>query len=280
MPLPEFNNEAEFRQTWVGPFLTKLGFILPKSIHGADEQGKDFYFADYDRFGHLRFYAAQAKLGDIGTGREVTELMDQVERCFEVPLRHHKGAHEQRISAVYIMTTGTISHQARERISDRCRARSYGENVYYLDGATLDNLERHAAYQDDKAVRQRLIALLNEATYNLGPIQQLQQTSLQGKPLFRQCRTLAIEEALKNPLPDPTVPYSGLSSVWQLMEEINKRVVPYNLSFKDEAVASFARIAEQAFNHTVKLRDACSRAIKTLDERYSLELEVVKRDTE
>src|SRR5262249_41188961 len=133
MPLPKFDTEKAFREKWIAPFLSKTGFILPKHVHGQDEQGKDFFFADHDRFGHLRIYSAQAKLGDIGTGKALTELMDQVERSFEVTLKHHKGAHEQRISAVYLLATGSISAQARERISDRCRLRGFGENVFYLD---------------------------------------------------------------------------------------------------------------------------------------------------
>lgn len=68
MPLPLFENEAEFRIAWVAPFLSKMGYILPKHVHGPNEQGKDFYFAEHDRFGHLRFLAAQVKVGNIGAG--------------------------------------------------------------------------------------------------------------------------------------------------------------------------------------------------------------------
>jgi hypothetical protein len=30
--------EAEFRKQWIAPFLSKMGFILPKHVHGQDEE--------------------------------------------------------------------------------------------------------------------------------------------------------------------------------------------------------------------------------------------------
>jgi hypothetical protein len=65
MPLPPFKNEADFREAWIAPFLSKLGFIRVTNVHGSEEQGKDFFFADFDRFEHRRFYAVQAKLNRI-----------------------------------------------------------------------------------------------------------------------------------------------------------------------------------------------------------------------
>jgi Restriction endonuclease len=101
MPLPAFKDEAEFRTNWIAPFLSKLGYIQVSHIHGSGEQGKDFFFADYDRFEHRRFYAVQAKNGKIGAGgTELDGLLNQVQRSFTVKLRFHKDANEQHVSAV------------------------------------------------------------------------------------------------------------------------------------------------------------------------------------
>lgn len=276
MGLENYTTEKEFRQDWVGPFLARMGFILPKHVHGQDEQGKDFFFADHDRFGHLRFYAAQAKIGNIGTGRELTELLDQIERSFEVALKYHKGAHEQRIAAVYVMTTGRISPQARERIWEHCRSRAYGENVFFLDGETLDNLERFASHRRDDEVRQLLVALLNEANYNIRPIVIASQTCHQGKPQFLRCRVLALEQALRNPLPEDMMPYSVVSDAWGAFEEINKRALPF-LDFTGDAakMAAIAAIFSKAHDANLRVRDISMDALKRLDEKYSLSLEVV-----
>src|SRR6266566_1607359 len=102
----------EFRQTWIKPFLRKLGFILVTHSHGQNEQGKDFFFADFDRFEHPRYCSVQAKNGDIGAATaELGKLLDQVKASFEVRITDHKGGDEQRVSAVYIMASGKISDQ-------------------------------------------------------------------------------------------------------------------------------------------------------------------------
>jgi hypothetical protein len=279
MPLPDFDSEKDFREKWIAPFLSKMGFILPKHVHGQDEQGKDFFFADHDRFGHLRIYSAQAKLGDIGTGSELTGLLDQIERSFEVTLKYHKGAHEQRIAAVYVMATGTISPQARERIWDRCRQRNFGENVYFMDGETLENLERHATFREDSELRKRLVALLHECTYNFEPANRLVESCGRGKPEFQRCRTLTLEEGLRNPVPESFITLDTLSQAWKLVSEINMRVVPMNVTYDSSSTAVLLQVATATASLMAQIRDACVKGIRTLDERYSLSLEVTPKST-
>ena len=275
MSLPEFKNEAEFRTEWIAPFLSKLGYILPTHNHGTGEQGKDFFFAEHDKFGHLRFNAAQVKLGNIGSGNsQLSDLLHQVRSCFDVTLNYHKGTVQQRISAVYIMTNGSISEEARRRISGYCEREHFGENVFYLDGETLDILERHATYIEDKTLRNRLVGLLNEANFNLEPIKKLIKTINNGEPKFEPCRTLALEDALRNPFPEDILPYERASKVWEAMTEINKRNVPYNISYKPDTFEGFALLANAANNWTVRMRDIVSEAIKKIDSLYSLDIEI------
>ena len=274
MSLPEFADEKEFRECWIAPFLSKMGFILPKHVHGADEQGKDFYFADHDRFGHLRFYSAQAKIGNVGTGNELTTLLDQIERSFKVSLKYHKGAHEQRIASIYVMVTGTISAAARERIWERCKQRNYGENVFFMDGETLSNLDRHAAYQSDLSLRPVVAALLRESVFNIEPTQTAECTCRAGNPSFKRCRVLVLEQALKDPLPDELVPYRLLSAAWEFFDQHNKRVVPYNLSYEPAQLPILTRNAQLTVEANLRIRDACDAAIKKLDDKFALSLEV------
>ena len=275
MSLPEFKNEAEFRTEWIAPFLSKLGYILPTHNHGTGEQGKDFFFAEHDKFGHLRFNAAQVKLGNIGSGNsQLSDLLHQVRSCFDVTLNYHKGTVQQRISAVYIMTNGSISEEARRRIYGYCEREHFGENVFYLDGETLDILERHATYIEDKTLRNRLVGLLNEANFNLEPIKKLIKTINNGEPKFEPCRTLALEDALRNPFPEDILPYERASKVWEAMTEINKRNVPYNISYKPDTFEGFALLANAANNWTVRMRDIVSEAIKKIDSLYSLDIEI------
>jgi hypothetical protein len=279
MPLPEFGSEKEFRETWIAPFLSKMGFILPKHVHGQDEQGKDFFFADHDRFGHLRVYSAQAKLGDIGTGSDLTGVMDQVERSFEVTLKYHKGSHDQRIAAVYLMANGSISPQARERISDRCRQRTFGENVYFLDGETLDNLERHVTYQQDSDLRRRLVALRNELDFNLTPAKRLIDSRTDRKLSHYCFRTLALQEMFLSPLPEAFVSYELLSKLWAEIDLINRRFVSKNLQDTPEMVLSLKHLSEALSSLMTHSRDACDIAINKLDMKYSLSLQIISTTT-
>lgn len=275
MPLPKFANEAAFRTEWIAPFLSKLGYILPKHVHGTTEQGEDFYFAEHDKFGHLRFLAAQVKNGDIGAGNvELDQLLNQVRRCFAVTLKHDKGAENQRISAVYIMASGKISATGREYISDAMRQEHYGENVYYLDGDTLYNLERHSAYLEDKVLRQRLLALLNESQYNYRPLRALIASAENKKLVFLPCRIQALEDAFRTPFAEDVIPYAIVDRLWTYYFELNKNCVPFNITFDEQGVAVYKDLATKAVQQTALLNKACQDALAKLDQRYTLELEV------
>ena len=189
MALPTFKDEAEFREACISlPSLTKLGYILVTHSHGSDEQGKDFFFADFDRFEHVRFYAVQAKNGNIGGGNvELDKLLNQVRRCFRVRLRHYRGAEERRISAVYIMASGTISPAGREYIAEHCRSEPFGENVYFLDNDRLQRLEQFVHHPYDRDLRNQLVGLLNEAQYNTQPIHLCQIMFQQKRSTIYRC---------------------------------------------------------------------------------------------
>lgn len=168
MALPAFTNEADFRENWVLPFLQRLGFINVTHSHGMSEQGKDFFFADIDRFENIRLLACQVKLGNIGAGNaELTTLLNQIDRCFCVRIHDHTTGEERRVSAVYVMASGRISSEARKYICDHCRRVPLGENVHFLDGERLDQLNRFATYGIEKDRRIRMMGLITEAVTNL-----------------------------------------------------------------------------------------------------------------
>lgn len=168
MPLPQFKTEKEFREQFIAPFLAKRGLIHVNHTHGAGEQGKDFFFADRDAFENTRFYAVQAKLGDIGSGKgSIPELIDQVRRCFTVRLRFHKDAHERGVSAVYVMASGKITPSAREELFEWCRRESFGDNVFCLDGDTLSRLQQTQQHAVDQEALSVLAGLSIELSNNL-----------------------------------------------------------------------------------------------------------------
>lgn len=222
MALPEFASEADFRQKWIKPFLGKLGFVHVVHHHGPGEQGKDFFFADYDRFENCRFYALQAKLGNIGVGRELDEILDQVKRCFTVKLRFHKDGHERRVSAVYVMVTGKISPEAQERIHDWCVGEHFGENVFFLDGDKLDRLEANMSLQADRELRQRLFAVQKECETNVTLLEASLPAFARNENVPVRCRLVAINQILLNPPPEALIPYNLIQLTVQMIELANK----------------------------------------------------------
>lgn len=279
MPLPKFDNEAEFRTKWVAPCLSKLGYILPTHNHGTGEQGKDFYFAEYDKFGHLRFNAAQVKLGNIGGGdTEIYKLLCQVRSCFDVELDYHQGRELQRISAVYIITSGTISIEAKRKIAGHCKHEHFGENVFFVEGENLENLERYATFMDDKTIRNRLVGLLNEVNYNFTPFKDMTELYKQHRAQIDCSRILALEDILRIPLPDNILPYRDISIYWEAVDTIKKMCQPgidsTLLDTQIEKIGKGIKLASE------RLRDAISEAIQKIDSKYNLEITVIKPEEE
>ena len=273
MAIPDFRTEKEFRDKWIGPFLSKLGFIVVKNTHGASEQGKDFYFAEYDRFGHTRVYAAQVKLGNIGTGSETRDILDQVKRCFEVPIRFHKSAHEQRIASVYVMTKGTISHEAKNQIHGWCKTEKMGENVFFLDGEQLDNKDRFATYQSDQEKRRLLTALRNELNQNRNQLKLQMDNLRSGRVLFFLCRLSSLDAVLQvfpGHADEPLI--ESMEYLYRTLSLFRSFVVPTVVDF-DETQKDYFRIStEDSIARSSNLITYCDEELQKFDERYSLEI--------
>ena len=148
--------------------------------------------------------------------------------------------------------------------------------AYYLDGEALYNAERYATYLDDRLLRQRLLALKSEAAFNLTTLKKLLDSVPSKKLLFYPCRMLALDDVLRNPLPEDVLLVASvpINYIWIHYQELNKNVAPYNLSFDDSDIATYAKLATTAQQLTIALQAACKAAIARLDALYTLELEV------
>lgn len=275
----EFKDEAEFRVKWVAPFLNKLGYILVNHIHGTSEQGRDFFFADFDRFEHRRFYAAQVKIGSIGAGKtELDSLLNQVSRSFTVKLRFHKEADEKHVSAVYIMASGSISREAREYISDWCKRQHFGENVYYLDGDTLERLDKYAFQRIDSDLRNQFIGILNECQYNERVVASIYSSFQQHQTIFGRCRHFALDSALASPPPNDVLQFETLQKTWHHLTTLNK-LCDYHLmpmTTTDQQWAERVQFATKTLEFLARLRNGTQDAITILDKRYAITVEVVE----
>lgn len=277
MPLPNFANEAEFRENWIRPYISKMGFVHVNLIHGSGEQGKDFFFADYDRFEHQRFYAVQAKNGNIGAGqKELDELLNQVRRCFTVKLRFHKDANERRVSAVYIMASGKISPEAREYISDWCASEKIGENVYYLDGDTLDRLEKHVTLQEDKETRYRLAGLQAEADFNSRVLPEIRKAVANRKLSLLRTMYVCLESFVSNPVPS-FVPPQLLIDYWVMVRHINgiTEMGWVHDNVDQLTLNGYLEQFDSGIRQTKDFHSLVTTAIANLEKRYAIQAEVI-----
>ena len=291
MTFPQFKDEDEFCQEWISPFLSKLGYTVIAYSHGADEQGKDFFFADFDRFGHIRLYAIQAKNGDIGAGdTELDKLLNQVKRAFRIPIRYRKESEERRVSAVYIFASGKISDRAREYISDYCRSEPFGENVHYLDADRLERLERYALYLADQEIRTVLRGLYAEAYFNLQSLKTLTHDfqAHADKPTIhpRRCRNTALGQFLASPLPPEVleVDFDFMDKLWCANEELNRRLNEWSQAMIfTQGVFSNVRqhalgLISNAREANTELHDKTLAAIHNLDKKCQADVEILSQD--
>lgn len=273
MALPEFAGEAEFRARWINPFLQKLGYTMVTHSHGPDEHGKDHIFADFDRFEHVRFLSAQAKLGNVGAGDvELEKLLHQITRAFTVKLRYRPGMHEQRISAVYVMATGTISPEARKFIHDSCAQEHFGGNVYFLDGERLDHLDRYASYTSAKEVLARLKGLAAEITYNFRTLGEMEANFENETIAFSRLRLSGVERCLAGLSHADESLYERLNAVWQSCTFLNAVLdtATIMINLKDWRLT----VLREARRKVVDLDKAVQETIERITTQYVIKVSI------
>jgi hypothetical protein len=182
------------------------------------------------------------------------------------------------------MASGSISPLAREYVSDWCKRHPFGENVYCLDGDTLERLEKHASHQFHKELRRALIGVLNEAFYNDTSLNLIQTDLRASRGSLYRCRLTALENCLAIPPPGEIIEYSIMEKAWDQMSATNQACMNHLVRSRDAYPPSelsidllFVQDAEaakqaQVYNRVLYL--AVGTAIKALDERYALPVEV------
>jgi hypothetical protein len=221
----------------------------------------------------------QSYLGDIGAGsRDMEALQNQVSRAFTVRLRFEKDAHEVGISAVYVMASGTISSQAKEYISEWCSRHNFGENAYYLDGETLDRLEKSASLQDDRQLRMKLRGLLHECLFNDVVLKALHDGFKSRKIPLSRCRTVAIEQILVLPPPGDLIKPGALQTLWNRISLVNK-LADYHMLPMATSEEEWGKRLDRA-NETLSINQEVQvivlQAITKLDSQLTVAVRVVE----
>ena len=128
-----YRNEDDFTQRLLVPLLQRLGFSMTVNYHGSREFGRDLIFAEFDRFGHVRYHALQAKFIDSISVNTVRDLIADAELSFINPFRHPQTGTQEHINTFYAVNGGSIAEGAVTTYFAALTPR-YGSNVRLLAG--------------------------------------------------------------------------------------------------------------------------------------------------
>jgi hypothetical protein len=133
------DKERLFIQKRLIPLLRRLGFQNVRATHGPDEYGKDILFTDADRFGMEKWFAVQAKYGDVSgaAGSDIDEILAQVNDAFAIRFTDIRDGTKRSISGLYVMISGKFARNAKEKMREKCRSKP----VWFFDGAQLESIE-------------------------------------------------------------------------------------------------------------------------------------------
>jgi hypothetical protein len=194
-----YKDEAEFRNNFIRPLLTRLGFIAVAELHGGQEFGKDFVFSELTPFGFLRHYAAVVKhiesINQGGSNMKCLEILSQVKQAFSVKFQLPENESENRISSVVVFIPGKISDNARTWMRSELDEDKYGRNVSFLDEERLYQLDMMAPYHLTEQLIPRLSGMRNDIFLTIKVLESI----LEDMPKFCEARgifTLALEEFL------------------------------------------------------------------------------------
>ncbi len=149
-PSPQMKNSTD-EVAWVRdklmPLLRRIGFKRVDFTHGILEAGRDVVFSDYDKFGLVRYYAAQAKDGDLKSRsdtQEIRSILDQLHNAYETPYRDVATGTEHRIAGVYLIVNGTVSDAAKQILYSKT-----GSWMSIVDRSQLDVADMLTRYVPD-----------------------------------------------------------------------------------------------------------------------------------
>jgi len=143
-------NEAVFRDEYLMKLLDLLEFEVVKRKHGQFEFGKDIIFAETTKFGIRRYYALQAKKGDLSgdSKSDMDTILTQLEDAFAVPFRESQTGEHKFVSVFVIAISGEFTYHAQEKIWARLLRQGRIGMVYLWDKSVVQDLMRMCLLHD------------------------------------------------------------------------------------------------------------------------------------
>lgn len=127
-------NEKLFSLQVINPLLRKMHFNSIRFSHGRKEYGKDFTFSELDKFGQVKYYGIQVKVGNVSgqVNSPIDELIGQIEDAFSMPYFDLDSKNPLYISTLIIIISGYFTENAKEKIMNKINKGLHG-SVYFID---------------------------------------------------------------------------------------------------------------------------------------------------
>ena len=104
----------EFRDAFIRPLLTKMGFLTICELDGSQEFGKDFVFSELTPFGFFRHYGVVVK-HEKAVRQSASQLcqtvLAQVRQVFSVSFRVPEASAESKVASVLFMNSQSGNQQ-------------------------------------------------------------------------------------------------------------------------------------------------------------------------
>ncbi len=224
----KYKDESEFRDAFVKPLLTRMGFHGIAHVHGTREFGKDFVFSEMTKFGFIRYCAAQVKHDEKikqTQGSKITELVEQIRQAFSVPFTLPDSPRERHVSAVYVFNSGEITEGAKDHLLQELTRERFGDNVHVFDGDRLETLNQFTAYHRQESIAPMLLGLRVQLHLNA----EIWKSIRDGLPGFAEARGTifaALEAYLSAPVLTEFLPLETVYNLWQrarIVDSLNNR---------------------------------------------------------
>ena len=139
--------EKDFREEYLTKLLQLLDYEVVRLEHGPFEFGKDIIFAETTKFGVRRYFALQAKKGDLSgdAKNDMDIIMNQIEDAFSVPFQESQTLEFKYISGVIIAISGNFTNNAKEKVWARLLRQGRVGMVYFWDREIVQDLMRLAS---------------------------------------------------------------------------------------------------------------------------------------
>jgi hypothetical protein len=265
-----YKDEKDFRDRFVRPLLTRLGFVAVAELHGKDEFGKDFVFSELTPFGFLRHYAAVVKhkesIQQGGANRECHDILSQVQQAFSVDFQLPDNEVRSRISAVVVFNSGRISDNARKWIRAELHEERYGRNVHILDGERLSQLDIMSNFHQTEQLIPRLIGMRSDIYLTIKVLESINESL----PEFNEGRgtfTSALEGFLAAPFFAHKIDPNEVSLLVQecrIAEIVNMRYMMPNSpkgEIRDRDIETLRDVTSKAIQRANKLNEVVKEAM-------------------